>query len=1036
MPNFNEKNFAGDSLLVGHIRDLQGVSSLQTQLIRGRVLMQRYQVNIEEILAELEDIFSDLVVTPDEKEIIKREWTQIISFHSVLYSQVASLGVLENVVWTSYEAAYDALEYVLNTDPGILNEMAEATELTATLFTYFEDLYNTRGTLSDSIDTLRRLINEEVEKRTQSGCAIKKNYDAYDNESNGRIYIHGFTYEPPSSGFEPGPRVPDDIPGYIYHGPDRITINNMAIDPVIPSPGEEDIVTFRGYIGLQDNGDVYAVKYNYGNNTFTVHNPTGGNHGDTLTHNWLIVGRLITYQDEHEDIYVDEAYMYSSATVLTKAIDEHFAELFFNMPEDAPTDAVANMMLNTGTTWVRRMAINTAFIQTLIADEAFITTLTSDEAFIDAIESAEITIQQQGHIKSSNYDEETGEGFYIGGGGNVVFQEGEWKGNIASGVLETQEAFEYDLDSEDANADAYDLLVGTPGNGTFRTPGLLTYEYHDGYHSQSSLSNSPWVVVLRESDGRLLGVGFGSSIAYSDDDGDSWTEYTLGTATWRAAAVLANGSFIIGNEDGYYTISTSGEEGTWNDLTFLDEFENGIWVLWVKKHNPEVGRVIAGGAMYRKLSYSDDNGSTWAEPYPIFGDTENYIRCFAESDEGTLVCGDSNRRLHRSTDGGVTFSLIIAGGTNIDGTNINSGIAYGTTFVFVGEGGKLFWSINDGENFVQRVLISYSLFKSRRLETVCVDGNGYFFFHGVDSSSGYSSNANWWWRGSAYAPTSTRVWCTVKNALGEVLVFVSGGGRYKHKMASNTIAVNHIHINHLTSGNNATTYELRFNTVVNISPGPGNELALPVHMNNPNKIKFTFQGELLDLLEIKKDISLIGDEVPVNINGDGGTIYNMQLPVCHIIELGGYNTDAGTLTGDQINWRDFNYCVANTIPNVIFDPSQPYGWFVYVPPGNYYVHATIPAYRVGRHQVLLNIHSSAPNLLGTSAHSHTTYGSVTCSIISEKWHVPEEEGGWVRITHYCESTKEDNGRGLGSPPQSYSGRQRDSIYGVLKIWQI
>ncbi len=152
-------------------------------------------------------------------------------------------------------------------------------------------------------------------------------------------------------------------------------------------------------------------------------------------------------------------------------------------------------------------------------------------------------------------------------------------------------------------------------------------------------------------------AGAQGKVAYSDDNGATWTTVNIGGAAAGHGAVDSGGLFAL--DQGH------------------------IWLA------------SAGGYVY----FSNDGGATWTAQTSGTLTTED-LRCIAFLDESSGMAGAENDVLLKTSDGGTTWELTTA--VTGTGDDINTVAASGAYWWVGTSGGEMFYSRNDGDTWSQR----------------------------------------------------------------------------------------------------------------------------------------------------------------------------------------------------------------------------------------------------------------------------------------------------------------------------------------------
>jgi photosystem II stability/assembly factor-like uncharacterized protein len=190
----------------------------------------------------------------------------------------------------------------------------------------------------------------------------------------------------------------------------------------------------------------------------------------------------------------------------------------------------------------------------------------------------------------------------------------------------------------------------------------------------------------------LLVVGNGGRIIRSTDAGASWSPASSGSVEHRLAGVWGRGSiwFAVGDfyEAGTYwaLMVVSADSGrTWSEIpqdqvgslaAVWGEGDTVVAVGSTGRHGPFewILRSTDAGASWSDVTRSVSGGGLWSGPYALAGTGP------------TLVAVGNYGRIHHSTDGGATWSLLASGtGSWLHGVWLVSG----RNAIVVGAGGLI-----------------------------------------------------------------------------------------------------------------------------------------------------------------------------------------------------------------------------------------------------------------------------------------------------------------------------------------------------------
>ena len=141
--NLKERNYAGDHLVVGSIEVLGNIKGGGVQQIKNNVALIQKQA---EMIAKTQnqywnDLASDGIISPVEKQMLLKEWRNIQYSQSAIYTQARSLGYDDtNPIIQTYLAAYNALYEYLYVTLKLFDEMEQDTRIESR--ETFNDMFN------------------------------------------------------------------------------------------------------------------------------------------------------------------------------------------------------------------------------------------------------------------------------------------------------------------------------------------------------------------------------------------------------------------------------------------------------------------------------------------------------------------------------------------------------------------------------------------------------------------------------------------------------------------------------------------------------------------------------------------------------------------------------------------------------------------------------------------------------------------------------------------------------------------------------
>ena len=178
-----EENLADKQLTVGAINVLTNINSRQIRTIEQN--LQNAGNSITKVMAAQQDYWSrtasDVIVTPEEKKSLYREWKIIQATHTAIMDKAEENNVLNTPEIVAYDTAYDALDTYLNDTLEIFLHMNQDTRLDS--FTSWSNKYSTyyaaelfaQNIISDAAVVYRIIPSSSVIKKDK---ALNPNVDS------------------------------------------------------------------------------------------------------------------------------------------------------------------------------------------------------------------------------------------------------------------------------------------------------------------------------------------------------------------------------------------------------------------------------------------------------------------------------------------------------------------------------------------------------------------------------------------------------------------------------------------------------------------------------------------------------------------------------------------------------------------------------------------------------------------------------------------------------------------------------------------
>ena len=127
----NERNYAGDHVVVGSLEVLGDVKGGSITQIKRNIdlVQQQAEAAIKTQNRYWEELSSDSVITPIEKQQLLKEFKSIQNSYAAIYTQAVSVGQEASQYVQDYIAAYDDLYAYLYTTLKLFNDMESSTDI-------------------------------------------------------------------------------------------------------------------------------------------------------------------------------------------------------------------------------------------------------------------------------------------------------------------------------------------------------------------------------------------------------------------------------------------------------------------------------------------------------------------------------------------------------------------------------------------------------------------------------------------------------------------------------------------------------------------------------------------------------------------------------------------------------------------------------------------------------------------------------------------------------------------------------------------
>ena len=149
-------------------------------------------------LSDISDITSDGKITPDEKQILYRNWSEGLKDYNALFTQCTNMDATGTTEWSDYEDAWlDLNKYLYGNSPYTLNIIGNLTTTTTLSPSTTRTVFNTKWeTLYDAyIKLVAKLndLNKDAIRTVKSEMVLKPNEWTVKIDANGNVAGMGLT---------------------------------------------------------------------------------------------------------------------------------------------------------------------------------------------------------------------------------------------------------------------------------------------------------------------------------------------------------------------------------------------------------------------------------------------------------------------------------------------------------------------------------------------------------------------------------------------------------------------------------------------------------------------------------------------------------------------------------------------------------------------------------------------------------------------------------------------------------------------------
>lgn len=484
----------------------------QPQLIGSQALTSQLsasivsaETNAQNALNSITDIMADNKVTPDEKQLLKREWDVIVAEKTILNNQATTYGVTtEN---TNYNTKYSALNTYVNTTYPLFTNLTTTTTIDSgnTLRLRFKEYYDARTALLNA-------INAKINSAASAAMTAAGNAQTTANSKN-KVYYS--TTKPTGGTYSLGDIWYDTDDGYktyIHNGTDFVAApfgTNAIADGAITTVKVSEIASTKITAAWLEAGNIKANSITgtmiAGTQITAAHMVTG-----TITAASGIIADAAITTAKIADLAVNDAKIANLDGGKITALSIDATKIKANT---ITADKLESEIIKVGTALIQNGAIGTAHIGLAQITEALIKDLAVTNAKIAnlAVTNAKINDLDGNKIHAKSI---TADKVVIGNSENIVVD-----GQISSAATWSGTAW-WSATGGRSGFGSITVPTGTALRGVFQTISTTNRNYLNPVTEEVKYHVSVWVrpSVAAPIDSISLQVrGYGATFASSSD---------------------------------------------------------------------------------------------------------------------------------------------------------------------------------------------------------------------------------------------------------------------------------------------------------------------------------------------------------------------------------------------------------------------------------------------------------------------------------------------------------------------------------------
>lgn len=241
----------GSAALDSSVND--AISSAQDDATDAKTAASTAASNATNALNQLSDILADNKITPDEKQLLKKEWLVIASEKAEMQALSTAYNLPDE--WTTYNSKYNTLDAYLNVTWKLFDNLSTTTTIDAgeTLRTRFKDYYDARTALLSAVYAKIKVTADDAYTAAGSAqSAATSALTAVDGKSTnyyGPTKPTGGTYKKGDIWFN----TSDGNRMWSFDGSDWVDSSDERFDNLPSASGGNTVY----YQGSQPSGGIY-----------------------------------------------------------------------------------------------------------------------------------------------------------------------------------------------------------------------------------------------------------------------------------------------------------------------------------------------------------------------------------------------------------------------------------------------------------------------------------------------------------------------------------------------------------------------------------------------------------------------------------------------------------------------------------------------------------------------------------------------------------------------------------------------------------